>query len=74
MSVPHYAKNRVLQNLQQISDYLVSRIKEGYQVTFGGFMVWLSISGKFEAMNADGKSYQGESSQISMTNSRSSVI
>ena len=26
-------KNRVVQNLQQISDYLVSRIKKGYQVT-----------------------------------------
>ena len=46
-------KNRVLQNLQQISDYLVSRIKKGYQVTFGGFTVGLSISGKFDAMNAE---------------------
>ena len=46
-------KNRVVQNLQQISDYLVSRIKKGYQVTFGGFTVGLSISGKFDAMNAE---------------------
>ena len=46
-------KNRVMQNLQQISDYLVSRIKKGCQVTFGGFTVGLSISGKFEAMNAE---------------------
>ena len=46
-------KNRVVQNLQQISDYLVSRIRKGYQVTFGGFTVGLSISGKFDAMNAE---------------------
>ena len=46
-------KSRVVQNLQQVSDYLVSRIKKGYQVTFGGFTVGLSISGKFEAMNAE---------------------
>ncbi len=46
-------KNRVVQNLQQISDYLVSRIKKGYQVTFGGFTVGLSIKGKFDAMNAE---------------------
>ena len=46
-------KNRVVQNLQQISDYLVSRIRKGYQVTFAGFTVGLSISGKFDAMNAD---------------------
>ena len=46
-------KNRVVQNVQQISDYLVSRIKKGYQVTFGGFTVGLSISGKFDAMNAE---------------------
>ena len=50
-------KNRVVQNLQRISDYLVSRIRKGYQVTFGGFTVGLSISGKFDAMNAGGKSY-----------------
>ena len=46
-------KNRVVQNLQQISDYLVSRIRKGYQVTFGGFTVGLAISGKFDAMNAE---------------------
>ena len=46
-------KHRVVQNLQQISDYLVSRIRKGYQVTFGGFTVGLSISGKFDAMNAE---------------------
>ena len=46
-------KNRVVQQIQQISDYLVSRIKKGYQVTFGGFTVGLSISGKFDAMNAE---------------------
>ena len=46
-------KNRVVQQIQQISDYLVSRIKKGYQVTFGGFTVGLSISGKFDSMNAE---------------------
>ena len=46
-------KNRVVQQVQQISDYLVSRIRKGYQVTFGGFTVGLSISGKFDAMNAE---------------------
>ena len=46
-------KNRVVQQIQQISDYLVSRIRKGYQVTFGGFTVGLSISGKFDAMNAE---------------------
>ena len=46
-------KNRVVQQIQQISDYLVSQIKKGYQVTFGGFTVGLSISGKFDAMNAE---------------------
>ena len=34
-----------------------NRIRKGYQVMFGGFTVGLSISGKFGAMNADGKSY-----------------
>ena len=47
------AEEPVVQNLLQISDYLVSRIKKGYQVTFGGFTVGLSISGKFDAMNAE---------------------
>ena len=47
------AEEPVVQNLQQISDYLVSRIKKGYQVTFGGFTVGLSISGKFDVMNAE---------------------
>ena len=46
-------KNRVVQQVQQISDYLVSRIRKGYQVTFGGFTVGLSISGQFDAMNAE---------------------
>ena len=46
-------KNRVVQQIQQISDYLVSRIRKGYQVTFGGFTVGLSISGKFDAMNEE---------------------
>ena len=46
-------KNRVVQQIQQISDYLVSRIRKGYQVTFGGFTVGLAISGKFDAMNAE---------------------
>ena len=46
-------KNRVVQQIQQISDYLVSRIRKGYQVTFGGITVGLSISGKFDAMNAE---------------------
>ena len=46
-------KNRVVQQLQQVSDYLVSRIRKGYQVTFGGFTVGLTISGKFDAMNAE---------------------
>ena len=46
-------KNRVVQQIQQISDYLVSRIRKGYQVTFGGFTVGLSISGNFDAMNAE---------------------
>ena len=46
-------KNRVVQQIQQISDYLVARIRKGYQVTFGGFTVGLSISGNFDAMNAE---------------------
>ena len=46
-------KNRVIQQIQQISDYLVSRIRKGYQVTFGGFTIGLSISGNFDAMNAE---------------------
>ena len=46
-------KNRVVQQIQQISDYLVSRIRKGYQVTFGGITVGLAISGKFDAMNAE---------------------
>ena len=46
-------KNRVVQQIQQISDYLVARIRKGYQVTFGGFTVGLSIRGKFDAMNAE---------------------
>ena len=46
-------KNRVMQQIQQISDYLVSRIRKGYQVTFGGFTVGLAISGNFDAMNAE---------------------
>ena len=43
----------MVQQVQQISDYLVSRIRKGYQVTFGGFTVGLSIRGKFDAMNAE---------------------
>ena len=46
-------KNRVVQQIQQISDYLVARIRKGYQVTFGGFTVGLSIRGNFDAMNAE---------------------
>ena len=46
-------KNRVVQQIQQISDYLVARIRKGYQVTFGGFTVGLAISGSFDAMNAE---------------------
>ena len=46
-------KNRVVQQIQQISDYLVARIRKGYQVTFGGFTVGLAISGNFDAMNAE---------------------
>ena len=46
-------KHRVLQEIQQLSDYLVYQIRRGYQVTFGGFTVGLAISGKFDAMNAE---------------------
>lgn len=49
----HLPKHQVMQEIQRLSDYLVSRIRRGYQVTFGGFTVGLAISGKFDAMNAE---------------------